>query len=173
MNLLLHNKLRNDHHRYTRSHYRRGLSTVVTSALILSAVSIMGAMMLGWSQTSIAEQKKEMNDIFNTQMNKIREDLIYENVWFATPGGIMTENHLNVTITNIGILGLNVTSVQVTNVTGTNNTSIPPYGNTNGGVPKSSSLSFNVTYPWQSADVLDILVFTNRGNQFITQVVAP
>lgn len=179
MSLLLHNKLRNDHHSYTKSHYRRGLSTVVTGAILLSAVSIMGAMMLGWSQTSIAEQKKEMNDVFDTQMNKIREDLIYENVWFATPGGIMTENHLNVTIANIGILGLNVTSIQVTNVTGTNNTSIPPYtsfppySNTNAGIPKSSSLSFNVTYPWQSADELDILVFTNRGNQFITQVVAP
>lgn len=172
MSLLLHNKLRNDHHSYTKSHYRRGLSTVVTGAILLSAVSIMGAMMLGWSQTSIAEQKKEMNDVFDTQMNKIREDLIYENVWFATPGGVMTKNHLNVTIANIGILGLNVTSIQVTNVTGTNNTSIP-YGYTDGGITKSSSLSFNVTYPWQTTDELDILVFTNRGNQFITQVVAP
>lgn len=172
MNLLLHDKQRNDHHSYTKSHYRRGLSTVVTGAILLSAVSIMGAMMLGWSQTSIAEQKKEMNDVFDTQMNKIREDLIYENVWFATPGGMMTENHLNVTIANVGILGLNVTSIQVTNVTGTNNTSIP-YSYTDGGITKSGSLSFNVTYPWQTTDELDILVFTNRGNQFITQVVAP
>ena len=173
MNLLLHNKLRNDHHGYTRSHYRRGLSTVVSSALILSAVSIMGVMLLGWSQTNIAEQKIEMNDVFNTQMNKIREDLIYENVWFATPGGKMTENHLNVTIANIGILGLNVTSIQVTNVTGTNNTSWSPDNFPDGGIVKSGSKSFNSTYPWQSADELDILVFTNRGNQFITQVVAP
>jgi len=156
----------------SRIKIRRGLATVVTSAIILSAVSIMGIMMLVWSQTSIAEQKAEMNDVFNTQMNKIREDLIYENIWFATPAGIMTENHLNVTVANIGILGLNVTSIQVTNVTGTNNTSFTDYY-TNGGIVKSTSLSFNATYPWQSADELDVLIFTNRGNQFITQVVAP
>jgi hypothetical protein len=133
----------------------------------------MGVMLLGWSQTNIAEQKKEMNDVFDTQMNKIREDLLIENIWFATPGGIMDKNHLNVTVANIGILGLNVTSIQVTNVTGTNNTSIPPYSYTDGGIVKSNSLSLNVTYPWQSTDELDVLIFTGRGNQFITQVVAP
>jgi len=150
----------------------RGLASVVTSAIILSAVSIMGVMMLGWSQTSISEQKKEMNDVFDTRMNKISEDLIYENVWFATPGGLMTTNHLNVTLANIGILGLNVTSIQVTNVTGTNSTSFT-YTYTDGGIVKSGSLSFNATYPWQSGDELDLLVFTNRGNQFVSQVIAP
>ena len=150
----------------------RGLASVVTSAIILSAVSIMGVMLLGWSQTSISEQKQEMNDVFDTHMNKINEDLIYENVWFATPGGLMTTNHLNVTLANIGILGLNVTSIQVTNVTGTNNTSFT-YSFTDGGIVKSETLSFNATYPWQSGDELDLLVFTNRGNQFVSQVIAP
>jgi len=152
--------------------YRRGIASVVTSAIILSAVSILGVMMLAWSQTSISVQKQEIEDVFNTQMNKIHEDLIFENIWFATPSGSMTENHLNVTIGNIGILGLNVTEIQVTNSTGSNNTAIPYYF-TNAGIVKSESLSLNVTYPWQSGDDLDILVFTERGNQFITQEVAP
>jgi hypothetical protein len=150
----------------------RVIANVVTSGIILSAVSIMGVMMLGWSQTSIAEQKQEMNDVFNIQMNKIREDLFFENVWFATPSGGMTQNHLNITLTNIGILGLNVTSIQVTNVTGTNNTQLT-YSYSDGGIVKSDSLSFNATYPWQSADELDLIVFTNRGNQFITSEIAP
>jgi len=152
--------------------FRRGLASVVTSAIILSAVSIMGVMMLAWSQTSISTQKQEIEDVYNTQMNKINEDLVFENIWFATPSGAMTENHLNVTLGNVGILGLNVTQITITNSTGTNNTSIPYYF-TNGGVIKSESLSLNVTYPWQSGDDLDILVFTNRGNQFITQEIAP
>jgi len=151
---------------------RRGLASIVTSGIILSAVSIMGVMMLGWSQTSISEQKREMNDVFNTQMNKINEDLIYENIWFATPSGLMTKNHLNVTVSNIGRLGLNVTSIQVTNVTGTNNTGFT-YHYTNGGITTSASLSFNATYPWQSTDELDLVLFTARGNQFVSQVVAP
>jgi len=158
--------------RHRRLKKRRALASVVTSAIVLSAVSIMGVMLLGWSQTSIANQKLELNEVYDTRMNKINEDLLYENIWFATPGGIMTTNHLNVTVANIGILGLNVTSIQVTNMTGTNNTSFI-YSYTDGGIVKSNSLSFNATYAWQSADELEILIFTDRGNQFITQVVVP
>jgi len=105
--------------------HRRGIAGVVTSGILLAAVSIMGVMLLTWSQTSILQQKQELTDVFDTRMNKINEDMFYENIWFATPAGNMTKNHLNVTVANIGILGLNVTTIQVTNVTGTNNTSMP------------------------------------------------
>ena len=142
---------------------------MVTSAIILSAVSIMGVMMLAWSQTSMMEQKMEIEEIFSTQLNKINEDLLLENIWFATTP---SPNHLNVTMTNIGILGLNVTEIHVTNVTGTNNTSLIYYY-TNGGIPKLDSFSVNVTYAWQSDDELEVLVFTGRDNQFNTLVVAP
>ncbi len=146
---------------------------MVTSAIILSAVSIMGVMMLAWSNTSMMEQRIEIEEVFSTQMNKINEDLFFENVWFASPSlPSMPDNHLNVTLTNIGILGLNVTEIHVTNVTGTNNTSFVYY-HTDAGIPKSGSFSLNATYEWQSGDELDILVWTGRGNQFITQVVAP
>lgn len=171
MNSLLRNRM-NGNSSNTRIRYRRGIANVVSSAILLSAVSIMGVMLLGWSQSSMNEQKIEMNDVFDTQLNKIREDLIFENIWFATPAGIMTQNHLNVTVANVGILGLNVTSIQVTNVTGTNNTSFT-YPYTDAGIVQSESLSFNATYPWQSDDELDVIVFTNRGNQLLSQVIAP
>ena len=145
---------------------------MVTSAIILSAVSIMGVMMLAWSNTSMLEQKMEIDEVFNTQLNKINEDLIFENIWFAIPAGVMTDNHLNVTLTNIGILGFNVTEIHVTNVTANNNTNFIYY-HTDAGVPKSGSFSTNTTFPWITGDELDILVFTERGNQYITQVVAP
>jgi hypothetical protein len=154
------------------SHYRRGIAQVVTAGIMLSAVSIMGVTMLAWSQTSLSVHQQELEEVFSTQVNKISEDLKFDNIWFPTPSGNMTENHLNVTLHNVGILGLNVTTIQVTNVTGSNNTSIP-YHYEDMGIVKSSILSKNVTYAWQSGDELEILVFTNRGNQFITQVVAP
>ena len=160
----------------SRIKIRRGIATVVTTAIILSAVSIMGVMMLAWSQTSMLEQKIEIEEIFTTQINKINEDLLFENIWFALPAGSMSNNHLNVTLGNIGILGLNVTTIRVTNVTAGNTTyfDYPPSGiYTNLGIIKSGSISQNVTYQWQSGDELNVLVFTNRGNQFITQVVAP
>jgi hypothetical protein len=133
----------------------------------------MGVMLLGWSQTNINEQKQEMSDVFDTQLNKIREEIIYENIWFATPSlPLITENHLNVTLANVGILGLNITSIQVTNTTANNNTSFT-YPYTNESIVQSGSLSLNASYPWQSADELDVIVFTNRGNQFVSQVIAP
>ena len=156
----------------SRIKVRRGIANVVTSAIILSAVSIMGVMMLAWSQTSMLEQKMEIEEIFNTQLNKINEDLLFENIWFAIPSGVMSDNHLNVTLGNIGILGLNVTTIRVTNVT-LGNTTYIDYPFPNFGIDKSVSISRNVTFPWQSGDELDVLVFTGRGNQYITQVVAP
>jgi len=132
----------------------------------------MGVMMLAWSQTSMLEQKIEIEEIFTTQINKINEDLLFENIWFALPAGSMSNNHLNVTLGNIGILGLNVTTIRVTNVT-SGNTTYFDHQYTDFGIVKSGVISKNVTYPWQSGDELNILVFTNRGNQFITQVVAP
>jgi len=158
--------------RPTRIKIRRGIANIVTSAILLAAVSIMGTMMLVYSQTSMAQQQMEIDEIFNTQLNKINEDLLIENIWFAVPSGIMSDNHLNVTLGNIGILGLNVTTIRVTNVT-SGNTTYFDYDYTDLGLIKSQGISQNVTYPWQSGDELDVLVFTGRGNQFITQVVAP
>ena len=152
--------------------YRRGLATVVTSAIILSAVSIMGVMLLGYSNTTLLSHQMEIEEVFSTQINKINEDLLFENIWFGTPSGVMIENHLNATLRNIGILGLNVTTIRVTNVTA-GNTTYFDYDYTDMGIIKSATFSKNVTYPWQSGDELNVLVFTNRGNQFITQVVVP
>ena len=152
--------------------YRRGLATIVTTGILLAATSVLGTSMLVWSQSELSVHQQEIEDVFNTQMNKINENLLIENIWFAVPSGGMSNNHLNVTLSNIGILGLNVTTIQVTNVTAGNTTSIDyPFADI--GIVKSASISKNVTYAWQSGDELDVLIFTNRGNQFITQVVAP
>ncbi len=152
--------------------YRRGLATIVTTGILLAATSILGVSMLTWSQSSLSIHQQEIEDVFNTQINKINENILIENIWFATPSGVMINNHLNVTLSNIGILGLNVTTIQVTNVTAGNTDSFD-YPFTDIGIPKSTSFSRNVTYAWQSGDELDVVIITNRGNQFITQVVAP
>ncbi len=156
----------------SRIKIRRGIANVVTSAIMLSAVSIMGVMMLIWSNSSMLEQRMEIEEVFSTQMNKINEELMFENIWFALPAGAMSDNHLNVTIGNIGIFGLNVTTIRVTNVTAGNTTSFD-YDYTDLPIIKSGTISQNLTYQWQSGDELDVLVFTGRGNQFTTQVLAP
>ena len=147
----------------------RAIASVVTSAIILSAVSVLGVMMLGWSNTSLLQQRQEIDEVYNTRMNKINENIIFENIWFATTPA---PNHLNVTISNVGILGLNVTNIRVTNSTASNGTAFN-FAHTDGGIVTGGSFSTNATYQWQSGDVLDVLIFTERGNQFTTRVQAP
>ncbi len=149
---------------------RRALANVVTSAIILSAVSVMGAMMLGWSNSSLATQKQAIEEVYSTQMNKINEDLIFENVWFSTtcPG-----NCVNVTLSNVGILGLNVTEIKF--IDGTTLEELQIFSYTDAGIVPSGSFSTNATYSFSinSGDDLDIVVFTERGNQFTTNVIVP
>ena len=147
---------------------RRALTNVVTSAIILSAVSIMGVMMLAWSNSNLATQKQEIEEVFSTQTNKINEDLIFENVWFSTtcPG-----NCVNVTMSNVGTLGLNVTEMKF--IDGTTLAELKIFTYTDAGIVPSDSFSTNATYSWISGKDYDITVFTERGNQFTTQVIAP
>ena len=148
---------------------RRALANAVTSAIILSAVSIMGVMMLGWSNSSLTIQKQEIEEVFSTQTNKINEDLIFDNVWFSTtcPG-----NCVNVTMSNVGTIGLNVT--EMTFVNGTTLAEITHFYYTDAGIVPSGTFSTNATLSsWNTGDDIDIYVFTERGNQFTTQVIAP
>lgn len=147
---------------------RRALANAVTSAIILSAVSIMGVMMLAWSNSSLSVQKQEIEEVFSTQTNKINEDLIFENVWFSTncPG-----NCINVTMSNVGTIGLNVTEMKLVN--GTTLADLQIFSYTDAGIVPSGTFSTNATYSWTSGDDIDIVVFTERGNQFTTQVIAP
>ena len=147
---------------------RRALASVVTSAIILSAVSIMGVMMLAWSNSSLATQKQEIEEIFSTQTNKINEDLIFENIWFSTtcPG-----NCINVTMSNVGTLGLNVTEIKL--IDGTTLAELQIFSYTDAGIVPSGTFSTNATYSWVSGEDYDIIVLTERGNQFTTQVIVP
>lgn len=159
------------HHRNSNSLNlikRRALANVVTSAIILSAVSIMGVMMLGWSNSNLAIQKQEIEEVFSTQTNKMNEDLIFDHVWFSTtcPGKCV-----NVTMSNVGTLGLNVTEMIFTN--GTTFAELKTFKYTNAGIVPSGTFSTNATYSWPSGGDIDITVFTARGNQFTTQAIAP
>ncbi|MCV0411558.1 hypothetical protein [Nitrosarchaeum sp.] len=158
--------LKNKTHTYCKN--RRAIANVVTSAIVISAVSILGVAMLGWSNSNLAIQKQEIEEAFSTQINKINEDLIFDNVWFSStcPGKCV-----NVTMSNVGTLGLNVTEMKF--VDGTSLTDLQIFYFTDGGIVTGGTFSTNATYTWMSGDDIDIFVFTERGNQFTTQVIAP
>ena len=76
---------------------RRAISTVVSTVILLSAVSIMGVMLVAWANTSLYTKQIELESSFNDKINKLNEDLLIENIWFGTSPAIV-----NVKLTNVG-----------------------------------------------------------------------
>jgi len=140
---------------------RRGLSTVVSTAIILAAVSIMGVSLIAWANTNLYTKQVELESSFNTQMNKLNEDLLVEHIWFGT-----SPNIVNVTINNVGSIGFNVTKIEIKNSTSVLNVII-----TDGGIFPSGDYSIQETYNWNSGETVDFTIFTDRGNIFTAQEV--
>ncbi len=140
---------------------KRALSTVVSSAIIMSAVAIMGVMLVGWANTNLFTKQAELESSFSDKMNKLNEQLLVENIWFGSSPYVV-----NVTLNNIGSIGLNVTEIQIKNSSATLIFTI-----TDGGIPPSGDYSMEKTYYWNSSEIVDFTIFTNRGNIITSQEV--
>ncbi len=141
---------------------KRGLSTVITTAILLTAVSIMGIYLVGWSNSSLLNDQIRLENSFNDKINKLNEDIFIENVWFNDD-----PYTVNVTTNNVGVIGLNITQIKLVNSSDTTVFAI-----TNGGVTPKKTYSFQDTYFWVKNEVVDIYVTTARDRIFTTQVVA-
>jgi len=141
---------------------KRGLSTVITTAILLTAVSIMGIYLVGWSNSSLLNDQIKLENSFNNKINKLNEEIFIENVWFNDD-----PYTVNVTINNVGIIGLNVTQIKLVNSSDTTIFAI-----TNGGIIPKKTYSFQDTYVWVKNEIIDIYVTTARDRIFTTQVVA-
>ena len=144
---------------------RRGLASVVTSAILLSAVAIMGVGLVGWSNSNLFSHQKNLENTFSENINKLNEDVIFEKVWF---GGTSPNKFVNVTVTNTGNIGLNVTSIQFVNSTDLSEIALSSISN--GGLDNSESYSAEIDYEWIIDAEFDILIKSNRDSQFRTQV---
>jgi len=140
---------------------RRGLATVVTTAILLSAVSIMGVSLLGWANSSLQTKQLEQSTLVNDRMNKLNEDLLVENIWFGT-----SPNIVNLTLNNYGAVGFNITSIEIENSTGYLYFTI-----TDGGLAPSDGYSFQKPFTWNSGETTDFTIITERGNIFTSQEV--
>ncbi len=141
---------------------KRGLSTVVATGILLSAVTVMGIYLVGWSNSSLMNDQIRLENSFNDKINKLNEHVIIENVWFDDSPYIV-----NVTLNNAGIVGLNITQIKLVNSSDTTIFAI-----TNGGTLPKKTYSFQDTYVWLKNEVVDIYVTTARDRIFTTQVVA-
>lgn len=144
---------------------KRGLSTIVTSAILLSAVSVLGIGIIGWANTNLSTHQAELDETFAVNHNKINERITVEHVWFGNTGP-----SINITMSNTGTLGLNVTQIKIQNI---DSGQYYTYPQTDGGIVYGGELSLNETLTWTASTPYDILVETNRGNLFNTEVLSP
>ena len=148
-----------------RRGYKRALSTVVTGAILLSAVAIMGIMVVTWANTNLTRHQIELEETFSDTYNKLNEKILIEHVWFGNTGP-----SINITMNNIGTIGLNVTTIKITNITSSQEYSYPY---TDSGIVTGGTLSINQTFGWITNIPYEILITTGRDSQFRTEVLSP
>ena len=145
---------------------RRALSAVVTGAILLSAVSVMGIMIVAWANSNLQTHQAELDQIFADNHNKINEKILIEHVWFGNTGTF------NITMSNTGTLGLNVTEMKIQDIDGGQ---IQSFTYSGGGILRNGEMSLNETMSpvWDADTAYEISIFTNRGNIFSTEVLTP
>ena len=152
---------------------RRALSTVVTTAILLSFVAMIGTSVVAWSNTNSRAFESILVTSASDSLNKINEMLIIENVVLQSKCILLGYNGVNTTVTNTGTVGINVTQIKISDSTQTatfkKSDFLPsPYNPVI--IPKSSS-SICVLYLWQTGYLTTVQVTTARGTVLTTQVI--
>jgi len=143
---------------------RRALATVVSTGILLSAVAIMGSMLTAWSNSIFATEQNELNAVYAEGVNKLNEFLVIEHVWF----GNNPSKFINLTVTNVGNVGLNVTKITLDNSIDKTNLLI-----TNGGIVRTDDFSTEIPYNWTTTDPIQVTITTEKGSIYQTYVMGP
>lgn len=142
---------------------RRGIATIITSAIMMSAVCVLGSASMVWSQSSFVQQQSDMTDTAVNYVNKLNESLVFEYVYCASDPC----NQINVVVTNVGQVGVDISEVVFSEKTSGFN---KIHKVSNGQIMPDHSISILVTDDgFTSQTVLDVMVKTNRGNIIQTQ----
>ena len=136
------------------NHRRRGLATIVSTAILLSAVGIMGTTTVTWSQANLESREQVLESQYSTVINQIKESLTLEHVWYKT-----AEQKLKLGLKNTGTIGLNVMEIKIE---GTNRQVTPM---TNAGILPDEIFYTDIQYDWLG-DPIDLFVTTDRGSIF-------
>jgi hypothetical protein len=145
---------------------RRALSTVVTSAILLTAVAVIGTGVVLWSNSNLKSFENTLVTSASDKTNKINEIPIIENVILDPNNG--GSKLVNVTITNSGTIGFNVTQITLNSSATTVINKV-----TNGGIIAHSSKLFSYTFNWVNSRITTVQVTTARGTVISTQAVHP
>ena len=146
---------------------RRALATVVSTGILLSAVAIMGSMLTAWSNSIFATEQHQLNTVYADGVNKLNENLVIEHVWFGNETN--PENKfLNITISNVGNIGLNVTKITLDDKIKRADLLI-----NDGGIVRDSDFSTVINYNWTTTEPIQITLTTEKGKLYQTFVMGP
>lgn len=184
MNVLL----RSNASTYARKLFRgrAGFATVVSAAILISAVTILGSVVLIWANTTFNAQQKKIGDYYEDNSNLLKENFVIEDVWLNK----VPSNYINITLRNVGdeaikvkeisITGFKSDGTKVSNIITTpaftcqgipKHCSLPQ--NSDGLVSTKQTLRVDINYAWKNTidpndpeaiKTLDILVMTMRGS---------
>ncbi len=148
---------------------KRGVSTVVASAVLLTGVAVMGIMIVSWSESNLTRHQQNLDSFFSDHLNRINEEVFIEQVWFS--GFSDPTKSVNITLSNVGEVGLSIFEIELVNPSdGTAQRWYTPSVSTM--IPKNS-FSIELSYAWQDETDVEIIVTTARGSLFKTQLETP
>jgi archaellum component FlaF (FlaF/FlaG flagellin family) len=137
----------------SKSYRRRGISTVVTSVMLVSAVSLMGAFMVSWSSSNFTVQKLNIARAVDERVNQISESYIVEDVWFFSNA---TNSYAKVTLRNTGDVAAKITHVYVNNTQAWSGSKL---------LTHEGILSITFQSSWGAGKSQDVWVKTERGSE--------
>ncbi|MDE1762834.1 MAG: hypothetical protein KGH88_01135 [Thaumarchaeota archaeon] len=155
---------------------RRGLATIITTALMLTTVAVLGSALVAWSNGNLKVFETALSTTASNDTNKITESLSIENIIFCHSCNTTNGNNvINVTLTNTGTVGVTVNQIQV------NGTVINHYSPSRASLPASilsqKSYTISAELPtgtiWKSKSPDTITVTTARGSIYTTQGAPP
>jgi len=147
---------------------RRALSTVVTTALLLTAVAVMGTGVVAWSNYNLRTFETNLVTSASNNTNKINETPIIENIVLVPNYPLFGINSVNVTVTNVGTIGFNVAKIQISDSTQSITKTV-----SGGNITPHSSKLFSYSYQWIHGSITTVQVITARGTIISSQAMQP
>jgi hypothetical protein len=150
---------------------RRGISSAIVGAIMLTGTTVLGITLVSWAHSSVATNEYGLASSASGKSNAFNEYLTIENIWFCKGGGnpepchARSYNAVNITIANYGNIGFNVTQIKFNNTNYLNTTNVAIF--------PGKEYSWAQAYPWHSGMPQNIFITTARGSLFTTQVTPP
>lgn len=141
--------------------YRRGLATVVSATILLTATVLLGTAGISWSSSILNVKQAEAAEAVANHVNKIKESIIFESVYCNT-----NSNTLDIALTNVGSIGVSVAEITISDkVSGFYH--VEQYQNAD--IMPDGIYTISITENFPTNAILDITVSTSRGNIYSTQ----